>query len=220
MMNIRPEIRSFIQGSDDGSGGGEESGALDSGYSHEEIRENVESREEFLSHLDQQIQVAERKARMHFREALNSEGAEKRRHYRKANGYKKYREGFQKLSDQVANSQQSLAVMDVEAIQEKIADQVEDLGFSIDVTEMPVDDVSAAIEQNGFDVEEQERVRKQLERSQQVSGGVDAPYQGLMDEGEAVEAEEIQGEVDQLSETRRDQDEELDREIREELEDL
>jgi len=224
MFRLRPAVRALLfetaeDYEDELKGGGD--GVLDSGFSHGEIRDDVEEREAFLNHLDDEIEKAERKARMHFREALESEGAEKLRHYRKANGYKTYRDGFQEVSDQVANSQQSLAVMDVEAIKEKMAQQVSDLGFNIDVTEMPVDEISASIEDNSFENREKGRVRDQLERSQNVAKDVEAPYQDLMSEGESVEAEEIQREVDELSGSGQSQrDEELDEQIRQDLEDL
>lgn len=199
----------------------EDSEVLDSGYSHEEIRGDVEEREEFLSHLDKEIEKAERKAKMHFREALQSEGAEKRRHYRKANGYKTYRDQFQEISEQVANGQESLAVMDVEAVKEKLAKRVEDLGFDIDVTEMPVDDVASSIEDNSFENREREKVRNQLQRSQQVAGDTEPPYQELMDEGDTMEAEQIQQEVDELAGgDQGNRDDELDEQIRQDLEDL
>lgn len=208
----------MLFGSSENEASDAEDGALNSGHTREEIREDVKKREEVLSELDQRIQLSERKARMHFQKALESEGSAKLRHYRKANSYKTYRDGLREVADKVANEQQTLSLMDIQSIKEELNNPDELFDFNIDLAELDVDEVSTAIEQTGIDSKESERVREQLQMSVDAVEAPSPPYSELMEEGEAIEAERIQEEVEDLGEGR-DQSG-LDDEIRDELEDL
>jgi len=187
---------------------------LKSGHALEEFQEDIEEREEYIDELQRGIRRHEKKKKRAVEKAKKADTeSEKQKHMVEAKEHKVLKEKKSKILDHLREEILQLKKLRLQHLQDNIGSDGE---LDIDLSELPVNDIEAAIEENSDELWESRENMEDLDDAMQFAdnelGGLD-----LSDIEEEVDGITSRDNVD-LSDRSLETEEEIDQAIEEELE--
>jgi hypothetical protein len=187
---------------------------LKSGHALEEFQEDIEEREEYIDELQRGIRRHEKKKKRAVEKAKKADTeSEKQKHMVEAKEHKVLKEKKSKILDHLREEILQLKKLRLQHLQDNIGSDGE---LDIDLSELPVNDIEDAIEENSDELWESRENMEDLDDAMQFAdnelGGLD-----LSDIEEEVDGTTSRDNVD-LSDRSLETEEEIDQAIEEELE--
>ena len=188
---------------------------LQSGFQLEQFQDDIENREEAINELQRDVDRHEKKKKRAIQKARKAETqADKKEYMVDAKEHKVAKEKKEKILDHLRKEKLTLKELKLQHLQNNIGDSI-DSDLDIDVGELPVSEIEAAIEQGSDEiwetVENMEDISDSMSMADNETGELD-----LSDIEAEVEGHNKVGDID-LSQRSLDTEEEIDQAIEEEL---
>ena len=188
---------------------------LESGFDLEQFEDDIENREDAINELQRDVDRHEKKKKRAIEKARKAETqADKKEYMVEAKEHKVAKEKKQKILDHLRKEKLTLKQLKLQHLQNNIEDGI-DADLDIDVGDLPVSEIEAAIEEGSDElwetVENMEDIGESMEMADDETAGLD-----LSDIKAEVEGRSNDEEIN-LSERSLETEEEIDQAIEEEL---
>ena len=182
-------------------------GVLNSGYSADELEEELDQREEALSEVESKMDRASKRRLSYLQDAQEAGGEQKMRYWFRAKKEKMKEQVFSDLHQRLMKEHMFLSRVDMESFKRRLEETGAEFGFDIAIEELPEDEMIEAIEEDSDRRRDVAETIEEIERALEIDG----------DTYMEMDFSDVKADVDELSDPR-EMEEVLDQQIEAELE--
>lgn len=186
-MKLRDPVQEWI-------GSAEHGGALNSGWSIDEIDDDLDQREQVLRQIEEKVDTFSEEKKQYLEKALDASTRKKTRFYAKAKEADMYRSFWSELWENLMIQQFFLIKLSLEAKRRDLmANPSEELPFELDIGDLNSDAIKNALENSNLEQDGVQDVIEQVDIHFDRNGNSDftLDLEEIKSEAEEIEAAEI-----------------------------